>query len=108
MALQYSDAVRDAQNNAIETTIGAAPILEIRNRITASGLCDSRQRNITRFDDVAIGLDRSFVGRCRVKTWNMGRHERKRERCSRTLPDQRQRWDDMPRTRHSHRDRWRR
>ena len=30
MALQYSDAVRDAQNNAIETTIGAAPILEIR------------------------------------------------------------------------------
>lgn len=30
MALQYSVAVRDAQNDALETTIGTAPTLEIR------------------------------------------------------------------------------
>lgn len=30
MAIQYSVAVRDAQNNAVETTIGVSPTLEIR------------------------------------------------------------------------------
>lgn len=30
MALQYSGAVRDAQNDALETAIGTAPTLEVR------------------------------------------------------------------------------
>jgi len=31
MALQFADAVRDARNDAIETNIGTAPVLEIWN-----------------------------------------------------------------------------
>lgn len=31
MAVQLSVAVRDAQNDAIETAVGTAPILEIRS-----------------------------------------------------------------------------
>lgn len=30
MAIQYSVAVRDAQNNAFETTVGVSPTLEVR------------------------------------------------------------------------------